>query len=297
MELNNTYSNLGHPFVVESLIQTSERGYALVGWSSINVTSGSGTDWIVKTDATGNKQWEKTYNGSFVNAIVEADDGGYVMTGWGMTSDLNGSLIKTDLNGNIRWNKTYGIANSLAKTEDGGYLLAGNDQRIAWMVKTDSNGDPQWSNNYAIGGGGNFILSAAPTSDGGYVAAGLTLLTDDLSAWVVKTNSSGNIEWNGIYESDISKNNIAGSIIETNDRGYVFTGSKDGESDEFGNVWLVKISSLSSSDQNQLNIISASEIFLVVIVTSIILISVAVIILLKQKRKRNSRKNKRNSRT
>jgi hypothetical protein len=236
MQWNKDYSKLGLPFLAKSLIQTSDGGYALAGWTS-------DWDWTIKTDSNGNMQWNKTYGTeraqSFVTSVVEADDGGYALT-------CNDMLIKIDSSGNVQWNRTYEFVRSLVKTKDSGYLLVGSAVvGSAWLVKTDSQGNMQWTNKYGINGTMNFNVfsSAVQTRDGGYVVAGATYPIYDGLAWIVKTNASGNMEWNVTYEPVKGSNSIANWIVETNDGGYAFTGSKGvGRGyTEPGDVWLVKI--------------------------------------------------------
>jgi len=236
MQWNKDYIKLGLPFLAKSLIQTSDGGYALAGWTSE-------WDWTIKTDSNGNMQWNRTYGTertqSFVTSVVEADDGGYALT-------CNDMLIKIDSSGNVQWNRTYEFVRSLVKTKDGGYLLVGSAVvGSAWLVKTDSQGNIQWTNKYGINGTMNFNVfsSAVQTRDGGYVVAGATYPIYDGLAWIVKTSASGNMEWNATYEPVKGSNSIANWIIETNDGGYAFTGSKGvGRGyTEPGDVWLVKI--------------------------------------------------------
>ena len=68
----------------ESLVQTSDGGYALAG-TTMSYDSASGDFWLVKTDASGNMQWNKTYGGTSSEqgyALVQTIDGGYALTGY-----------------------------------------------------------------------------------------------------------------------------------------------------------------------------------------------------------------------
>jgi hypothetical protein len=109
------------------------------------------------------------------------------------------------------WTHTYGGANydvgeSVVETSDGGYAIAGYTASYGtgsddvWLVKTDANGSAQWNQTY---GGINFDdgYSLVETSDGGYAIAGCTSSfgAGDWDFWLVKTNASGNMEWNQTY--------------------------------------------------------------------------------------------------
>ena len=107
-----------------SMIATPDGGYAIVGVTALN------SIWLVKTDALGNKEWERTYNGAGEPSLVTTSDGGYAIASYIYTFMGDGStdfwLIKTDSLGNMQWNKTYGgqgydMAYSLVATSDGGF--------------------------------------------------------------------------------------------------------------------------------------------------------------------------------
>lgn len=59
--------------------------------------------------------------------------------------------------------------------------------------------------------------------------------SDDLHAWLLKTDSSGNEQWNKTYgETYVST--VANSIQETSDKGYIVAGFS------YSNAWLLKVS-------------------------------------------------------
>jgi hypothetical protein len=112
-----------------SAIQTRDNGFAVAGTSDFG--TGNEADWrfwLVKTDSTGNAEWNKTYGeqSALVSSIVQTIDGGYAMAGCyhigGYPSAL---LVKTDSNGSIEWSKNYSemgwaIAYNMIQTNDGG---------------------------------------------------------------------------------------------------------------------------------------------------------------------------------
>jgi hypothetical protein len=149
--------------------------------------------------------------------VIETSDEGYALVGYtGSLYEYNFWLVKTDASGNREWNQTYGgtnsdIAHSVVETSDGGYALAGNTASFGheqpdipwsfgatwydgWLIKTDSSGNAEWNQTYGYGGiGSDYTYSMVATSDGGYAIAGYT---DFLSAgyndfWLIKTDEYG----------------------------------------------------------------------------------------------------------
>jgi len=93
-------------------------------------------------------------------------------------------LVKTDASGNQLWQNTFGgtgndYGHSVAKTSDGGYIIAGYTDSFGaggedvYLVKTDASGNQLWQNTFG-GTGNDYGNSIAETSDGGYIIAGYT---------------------------------------------------------------------------------------------------------------------------
>ena len=236
MEWNKTY---GWPIdeVCDDMCQTSDGGYALLGQTN---SSGAGNAdfWLVKTDADGNMQWNKTYGGSSDEigySVIQTDDDGYALAGNTKSfgaGDWDFWLVKTDTNGNMEWNMTYGGAEvetdaSVVQTGDGGYAFAGCTKSFGaggfdfWLGKMDANGSLQWSKTYGDSGDdrGWFLVQ---TNDGGYLMTGYTTSFSSLPrAYLVKTDATGNMQWNNTYGEFYE---IGTHGIQTMDGGYAITG-------------------------------------------------------------------------
>jgi hypothetical protein len=236
MQWNKTYqSPNGANYFVNSLIQTSDGEYVLVG-----CTYNWNTDWVVKTDESGNIQWNRTYGMRYGFSLVDAGDGGYAILVGGdiATQSSETFLLKIDSSGNVQWNTSSIVADSLIKAEDGAYVLAGSGM----VEKRGSQGNKQWS----VSLGESSIGAVAQANDSGYVVVGSTY-EDPFSFWngrtarVTKVSASGVVAWASDYPADAAPT-WATSIVAT-DYGYVFTGVK-GYSGTYGDgaIWLVKIS-------------------------------------------------------
>jgi hypothetical protein len=176
-EWNRTYGGENYE-TPHYMIQTSDGGYALAGGTrSFGVgTPGFWNVYLVKTDSTGNLQWNKTYGGpdhDYAYWIAQTSDGGYALACEGGYADL----VKTDSNGNEEWVKSYaGRARCVVQTSEGGYALAGiNETSIGfWLAKIDPDGNMQWEKIYhnPVIPGGEVANSLVCTSDGGVCVGG-----------------------------------------------------------------------------------------------------------------------------
>jgi len=255
---NKTYGGTGED-VARSIVQTSDGGYALAGYTD-SFGAGGQDSWLVKTDSNGNAQWNKTYGGiatDFANSVVQTSDGGYALAGDTVTFGAGGSnfwLVKTNSTGNVEWNQTYGgngneHADSLVQTADGGYALAGATDSSgffdSWLVKTNSDGNQQWNKTYG-GTDHDYAHSIIQTADGGYALAGSTpsFGADSTDFWLVKTDSNGNAQWNKTYGGIWGED--AQSLVETSDGGYALAGYHSAL-----DFWLVKTDSAGNAQWNK----------------------------------------------
>jgi hypothetical protein len=203
---------------LHSLQQTSDGGYILGGYSYSPI-SGDKTEanrgeydfWVVKLDAGGNKEWDKTFGGnSFDNlaSLQQTSDGGYILGGWsdsGLSGDKTQAsrgfydywVVKLNEGGDKEWDKRFGgkgrdELTSLQQTSDGGYILGGwSDSGFSgdktqdnkggcsggscpsdyWVVKLNEAGNKEWDRTFG-GNNADFLYSLQQTSDGGYILGG-----------------------------------------------------------------------------------------------------------------------------
>ncbi|MBL7914952.1 MAG: T9SS type A sorting domain-containing protein [Bacteroidia bacterium] len=227
---------------LNEICQTSDGGYICGGWSRSNI-SGDKTEnnvggddyWVVKLDALGNIEWQNSLGGlltDYLNSIAQSSDGGYICGGYSRS--------------NVSGDKSE---NNLGSTD-------------YWVVKLDSVGNVEWDN--TIGGiGTDLLVSVKPTIDGGFICGGYS--DSDTSSdkselsqggddyWVVKLNSTGQIEWENTIGGTNDDNLY--DIIHTTDGGYLCGGlskspvSGDKTEDNPGNgpgngaFWVVKLNS------------------------------------------------------
>jgi len=249
-----------------SLVNTSDEGYATAGLT-YSYGAGWADFWLVKTDACGHMQWNKTYGGidqDWAQALVQTGDGGYALAG--STNSFGAGwydfwLVKTDVNGNAQWNKTYGGAGNdqawaLVQTNDEGYAIAGYTTSFGvggndfWLVKTDSTGNVQWNKTYG-GTNGDDAYALVQTIDGGYAMAGPTESFGAGSGdfWLVKTDADGSMQWNKTYGgTDLD---VALDMVNTSDGGYALAGTTRSYGAGNWDAWLVKTDADGSMQWNK----------------------------------------------
>jgi hypothetical protein len=252
--------------------QTADGGFALVGYA--NGPSGNYSPWIAKLSSTGQVQWTHVFAGpnneyGYGLSVRQTSDGGFIVGGdanYVVSSSYTESEItvfKLDSTGTLVWQRDYAAGtgvylDSLALTSDGGFIVSASvDQQqtstsytsSVLLLKLDSTGNAQFARTYLPSGSISDlnIAGAQQTSDGGYAFAGYYFQNTiyDERAWMVKTDASGNVQWDKIYGPDVQySDRYFHSFQQTSDGGFIAAGSTNQFNNSGGNSsWLVKTDS------------------------------------------------------
>ncbi len=235
-----------------SVARTTDGGYVVAGWTW-SFGAGELDVYLVRTDAAGNKLWERTFGGPQSDlgaSVAQTTDGGYIVVGstgsFGAGDSDDVYLIKTDADGNVdpedpsTWEKTFGglerdSGASVAQTTDGGYIVVGTTSSFGaggsdvYLIKTDADGnvDPDDPSTWEKTFGGpewDTGASVAETTDGGYIVAGSTGPPggpEVIDLVLVRTDWQGNRTW----ERTSGGVGHGRSVAQTTDGGYVVAGN------------------------------------------------------------------------
>ncbi|MGD6852622.1 MAG: hypothetical protein ACQCN6_11235 [Candidatus Bathyarchaeia archaeon] len=231
---NKTFPATGHVGTA-AIVQTKDGGYVLSGTNiAAPITSPVYSGWLIKTDATGNVDWTKTFVLPLQTCYtIEDSRGDFVVTGYAENDhdSVDAVLMKVNVHGDLVWTKTFGgnssklLALNLVEADEGGYVVEGcvieaNYNQGGWLLKTDWDGNVQWSEIYQTDENKNLPFnSMAKTSDGGYIVTASSFV----QSWLVKIDSSGATQWIKTFEI----NGMLRSVVEAPDGGYVAVGVQD----------------------------------------------------------------------
>jgi len=170
---------------------------------------------------------------------------------------------KSALRPSIEWEKTYGCkmvdwGRCVQQTSDGGYIICGAYDRnvytpwqgFVYLLKTDAMGNVEWDKQYGIYPYENLGQYIIQTSDGGYMIAGFIGYTYHIDAYLLKTDSEGNLTWTRILgHFDYYDNSL--SVQQTTDGGYIVTGWTGSYGAGSSDAWLIKLDSDGCDEWNK----------------------------------------------
>lgn len=260
LQWEKAYGGSGNE-VLRALRRTTDGGYVFVASTtsapaeiSQRAVMTQEDVWVVKVDATGNKQWERTLGAGFNDSpgsIWESRDGGFIVARISPEpfSIAPYWLVKLNPQADEEWIIYAGVGTSgrlfeIIQTADGGYVLAGdalapsnNDGaprfggRDAWAMKVDAIGNKEWERFFG-GTRDEIFFSLEQTTDGGLILGGSSSSTPSgnkrapllalSDCWLVKVDAAGNKEWDRSFAASTNGYEQVRVVRQTPDQGYVF---------------------------------------------------------------------------
>lgn len=210
--------------LLQKIIPADDMGYLLAGTSNSGIggvkseeSRGKNDLWLIKINAKGAIEWEKTIGGSGDDKLMSVTrlDDGYIV-GAASNSPVSGEktdkskggmdiwLIRLDKTGKILWQKTYGgyyndEVKKILPTERGFIVLsesnspAGEDKNLdnlgstdIWVLQLDNSGNLR--SQYVFGGEGDDRATDILPTESGYIITGSKQEDDNRQFWVMQTD-------------------------------------------------------------------------------------------------------------
>ena len=241
---------------LQKITPSGDMGYLLSGTSNSGTSGVKSEDsrgkndlWLIKINAQGGIEWEKTIGGSGDDKLmtVTALDDGYII-GATSNSPVSGEktdknkggmdiwLIRMDKTGKILWQQTYGgyyndEVKKILPNENGFVVLAesnspaGEDKNLdtlgstdVWLLQLDDSG--RLLSQYVFGGESDDRATDILPNEGGYIITGSKQDDGNRAFWVLQTD-------NRFMETDSFTHEFSGDAYMT-----------DTFMDESGNLML-----------------------------------------------------------
>lgn len=241
-----------------SVRQTSDGGFIAAGYTSSSGAGGRDA-LVVKTDASGNVSWAKTYgtvDDEVALDIILTSDGGYAFTGDAKKVGANTlygaiSLVKLTSTGTESWSKMWGagIGNygyQLIQTGDGGYLVGGRaNNGFFSFIKTDASGTISWARaSITMSTPSADIAQMIATADGGYLVVGNgTNSSNDALIILEKLDATCTVQWVRTYNPGPSAIDLVFGVNQAWNGDYCITGFSGNFSPGWSNLYFLNISS------------------------------------------------------
>ncbi len=198
------YDRMESGIQASAITHTMDNSYILAGTNANN-------GFVLKTDAFGLPQWNKTFNLPNSNSVFS----------------------------------------NIISCSDSGFLLSGNTYNVisgrmeALYVKINSSGDTLWSKITSLNNTNIFIVDGEQTSDSGFILTGYSSQNDapyHNRIFTARLDVSGNMLWtNTSYVGNI--NHIGYSVKQTPDDGFLIIGTFSDCSPCYSHTFLIKLTS------------------------------------------------------
>lgn len=255
--------------MLKSLQLTNDGGFILGGNSDSGRSEtkkeecrGFSDFWIIKLNAIGGTEWEKTIGGvgsEDLTSIIQTTDGGYLLGGTsdsetsGEKQDHRGGsdfwVIKLSRSGEVQWQKTFGgkyqdKLTVLKEVGKDGFITGGWSNSSAdgdktqncfgagdfWILRLDKSGNIIWQK--VFGGDHDDFLNDIVVVPDGFLIGGTTSSSsgnnktkgnsNGTDFWLVQIGNDGEITWQETY--DIGPRDLLVSITDNRDGSFLLSG-------------------------------------------------------------------------
>ncbi|MBU0472595.1 MAG: DJ-1/PfpI family protein [Bacteroidetes bacterium] len=265
-----TFGGGGNDYA-NSIAECADGSFVIAGFTS-SFGAGDEDVYLIKTDADGNKIWQKNYGGSGseqANKIIETSIGNYLIAGY-TESFGNGQddvyLIYTDSNGDTLWTKTKGddksqFAKDIIETDDGKFLIVGSTgvfdsqgwgNRDVYLFEMDVAGNCNFTKNYGESSYQNWGNSICPADEGNYMIVGDADITSQnlYDVYAMKTMPGETMRWNKRF-GEGTYYDYGASVLKRDDENYIVCGTTKSASTN-NNIYVLGINGLGNVIKKQI---------------------------------------------
>lgn len=218
--------------------QTLDGGYIMSGIASEGANNNLYHPFIIKTNCHGVVEWKHFFGntqstGNTYGRVIQTKDSGYVMiNNLGVYNNYNGFIVKLDKMGIVIWQKLLNLSNSNDNVNDileltnGNIVLTGSIKNPpdVGLIMLDNTGSLIWCKTYGNNNQYDDGSVVIKTNDGGFMISGRYISMGTFNAFLLKTDSIGNMQWLKCY-GDTLQHMWGFDIKELNNGDYVMVGS------------------------------------------------------------------------
>lgn len=238
-----TFGSDGEDFG-EAVIQTSDLGFIVAGYSESFGDDGDLDVYVIRTDVDGREIWSNFYDeglGQHAYKIIETGNKGFLVVGdivENIGDKTNVYLLKISETGEREWSKTYGDSTfeergfDIVKAKDGeGFLIIGftndtaNGNSDILIIRIDDSGEEMWRKTF--GEEKDDVGTAVVALEDGFALSArskspFSEINND--AVLIRVDSDGEMVWTRRL-GDGADNKEANDLVLTQDDHLIYVGS------------------------------------------------------------------------
>jgi hypothetical protein len=243
-------------------VQTTEGGYIL-GGTSYDQPLANSVFWVVRTDAEGDCLWSQSYGSPDYNVFVKilpCENGGFLLGGNHFNYQEGAydiRLFRLNSTGDTLWTRSFKSPYAsdwvdlvdMAPVGTNDWLLLGWINGVGLsasaisLIRLDDQGDTLWTRTYGYPDYYELPTSMIATPDGFLLNCQTFSPSQPTRPWFIKINVDGDSLWSRSFSQGGIGDEQFETVITTQEGDFLAAGEAVPGMQDYGNVWLMKISS------------------------------------------------------
>lgn len=228
-----------------SVVETNDGAYVAAGYLT-ELPNFYQRAWLVKTSASGDSLWARTYNRSALThgvKIMETQDNGLLLLGaeFQLAGDTVASqlppdlwVLRTNTDGDSLWSNVYGTgeidypaditSSGLGFAMLGHSAMSGTGVYDIILTRIDNAGNAEWSKTFGTPSRNDYAAAVVAPASGGYFIAGTTGFNTDNTndVYLIRTDALGDTVWTKTF--GLSSDELVMGAREAEDGGFIVVG-------------------------------------------------------------------------